>query len=98
MTEGDFQVALRNAVEQIVTDGGARLQVNGQLQNNGGVITTGGNLGLFGYTDTWTDTSAHIDGWLERYRMFWEERLDRLEEYLNTLQAETGAQQHSGPP
>jgi branched-chain amino acid transport system permease protein len=27
---------------------------------------TGGNLGLFGYTDTWTDASAHIDGWLER--------------------------------
>lgn len=27
---------------------------------------TGGNLGLFGYTDTWTEASAHIDGWLER--------------------------------
>jgi len=27
---------------------------------------TGGNLGLFGYTDTWTDASAQIDGWLER--------------------------------
>ena len=26
---------------------------------------TGGNLGLFGYTDTWTDASARIDGWLE---------------------------------
>ena len=24
------------------------------------------NLGLFGYTDTWTDASARIDGWLER--------------------------------
>ena len=27
---------------------------------------TGGNLGLFGYTQAWTDASAHIDGWLER--------------------------------
>lgn len=26
---------------------------------------TGGNLGLFGYTDTWTEASARIDGWLE---------------------------------
>lgn len=28
-----------------------------------------------------------VDDWLERYRRFWEERLDRLEDYLNTLQA-----------
>ncbi len=27
---------------------------------------TGGNLGLFGYSDEWTDASARIDGWLER--------------------------------
>lgn len=27
---------------------------------------TGGNLGLFGYTDEWTAASARIDGWLER--------------------------------
>ena len=27
---------------------------------------TGGNLGLFGYTETWTDASARIDGWLEQ--------------------------------
>jgi branched-chain amino acid transport system permease protein len=27
---------------------------------------TGGNLGLFGYTDSWTEASASIDGWLER--------------------------------
>lgn len=26
---------------------------------------TGGNLGLFGYGDAWTDASARIDGWLE---------------------------------
>lgn len=25
--------------------------------------------------------------WLERYRQFWEERFDRLDEYLRTLQA-----------
>ena len=29
-----------------------------------------------------------VDDWLERYRQFWEQRLDRLEDYLNTLQAE----------
>jgi DNA-binding transcriptional ArsR family regulator len=28
-----------------------------------------------------------VDGWLERYRMFWEERLDRLDAYLQELQA-----------
>jgi branched-chain amino acid transport system permease protein len=27
---------------------------------------TGGNLGLFGYTDSWTEASARVDGWLER--------------------------------
>lgn len=27
---------------------------------------TGGNLGLFGYTDSWTEASARIDGWLEK--------------------------------
>ncbi len=32
-----------------------------------------------------------VDDWLERYRQFWEERLDRIEDYLNTLQAETEA-------
>lgn len=26
--------------------------------------------------------------WLERYRQFWEQSLDRLEEYLNELQAQ----------
>jgi DNA-binding transcriptional ArsR family regulator len=30
-----------------------------------------------------------VDDWLERYRQFWEARLDRLEDYLNTLQAQT---------
>ena len=27
------------------------------------------------------------DDWLEEYRRFWEQRLDRLEDYLKTLQA-----------
>ncbi len=28
-----------------------------------------------------------VDEWLERYRRLWEERLDRLDDYLRTLQA-----------
>ena len=28
-----------------------------------------------------------LDEWLEQYRQFWEERLDRLDDYLKTLQA-----------
>ncbi|MDQ8730595.1 metalloregulator ArsR/SmtB family transcription factor [Bradyrhizobium sp. LHD-71] len=32
-----------------------------------------------------------VDDWLDRYRQFWEERLDRLEDYLNTLQAEAAS-------
>src|SRR6187431_1178160 len=28
-----------------------------------------------------------VDDWLERYRQFWEDRLDRLEIYLRELQA-----------
>ena len=28
-----------------------------------------------------------VDNWLERYRRLWEERFDRLEEYLKKLQA-----------
>ena len=28
-----------------------------------------------------------VDDWLERYRRLWEERLDRLEDYLRVLQA-----------
>jgi DNA-binding transcriptional ArsR family regulator len=38
-----------------------------------------------------------VDDWLERYRQFWEERLDRLEEYLNTLQAESTSQPSALP-
>src|SRR5258708_3390898 len=28
-----------------------------------------------------------VDDWLERYRRFWEERFDRLDDYLRKLQA-----------
>jgi len=28
-----------------------------------------------------------VDDWLERYRQLWEERLDRLDDYLHKLQA-----------
>jgi DNA-binding transcriptional ArsR family regulator len=28
-----------------------------------------------------------VDDWLESYRSLWEQRLDRLEDYLKTLQA-----------
>jgi DNA-binding transcriptional ArsR family regulator len=33
------------------------------------------------------DALKGVDHWLERYRRLWEERLDRLDEYLRTLQA-----------
>ena len=29
-----------------------------------------------------------VDDWLERYRRFWDARLDRLDDYLRTLQAQ----------
>ena len=31
-----------------------------------------------------------VDEWLERYRKLWEERFDRLDEYLRELQAKQG--------
>jgi len=33
------------------------------------------------------DALKGVDHWLERYRKLWEERFDRLDEYLRTLQA-----------
>src|SRR5438045_3361487 len=30
-----------------------------------------------------------VDDWLEEYRKLWEQRLDRLEDYLRTLQTES---------
>ena len=32
-----------------------------------------------------------VDDWLERYRKLWEQRLDRLEDYLRELQASESA-------
>ncbi|MBK8035419.1 MAG: winged helix-turn-helix transcriptional regulator [Chloroflexi bacterium] len=34
-----------------------------------------------------TEPLEEIDGWLETYRYLWNERLDRLDRYLNELQA-----------
>ncbi|HET9495490.1 MAG TPA: metalloregulator ArsR/SmtB family transcription factor [Chloroflexia bacterium] len=31
-----------------------------------------------------------VAGWLDKYRRFWDERFDRLEEYLRQLQQEEG--------
>src|ERR1700747_3665242 len=36
----------------------------------------------------------HAADWLDEYRRFWEESFDRLEEYLNALQAK--AKKHAG--
>jgi DNA-binding transcriptional ArsR family regulator len=33
------------------------------------------------------DALKDIDGWLEEYRRLWEERFDRLDDYLKELQA-----------
>jgi DNA-binding transcriptional ArsR family regulator len=33
------------------------------------------------------DALKEVDGWLEDYRRLWEERFDRLDAYLKTLQA-----------
>jgi DNA-binding transcriptional ArsR family regulator len=37
-----------------------------------------------------------VDDWLERYRRLWEERLDRLELYLEELQAKEGKETKRG--
>jgi DNA-binding transcriptional ArsR family regulator len=31
-----------------------------------------------------------VDDWLERYRRFWEQRFDQLDDYLKELQAKKG--------
>jgi DNA-binding transcriptional ArsR family regulator len=36
------------------------------------------------------DALKVVDTWLEEYRRLWEQRLDRLEAYLNELQAKEG--------
>jgi DNA-binding transcriptional ArsR family regulator len=37
-----------------------------------------------------------VAAWVENYRDFWEERLDRLDDYLNELQAEKGKEKKHG--
>lgn len=37
-----------------------------------------------------------VDDWLERYRRLWEERLDRLEDYLKELQAKEKKERKRG--
>jgi DNA-binding transcriptional ArsR family regulator len=40
-----------------------------------------------------------VDDWLERYRRFWDQSLDRLDDYLRELQAEEKApKQRPGKP
>ena len=37
-----------------------------------------------------------VDDWLERYRKLWEQRLDRLEDYLRELQAKEKTEKKRG--
>ena len=37
-----------------------------------------------------------VDDWLERYRRLWEERLDRLDDYLRELQAKEKTEKKRG--
>lgn len=37
-----------------------------------------------------------VDNWLERYRVLWEDRLDRLEDYLRELQAKDKTEKRRG--
>ena len=37
-----------------------------------------------------------VDGWLEHYRHFWDEPLDRLEDYLRDIQAKGKKEKKSG--
>jgi DNA-binding transcriptional ArsR family regulator len=39
-----------------------------------------------------------VDDWLEEYRRLWEQRLDRLEDYLRTLQADEQPSKESDRP
>jgi DNA-binding transcriptional ArsR family regulator len=42
------------------------------------------------------DALRGIDDWLERYRRLWEERLDRLEDYLREIQAKDKTEKKRG--
>jgi len=37
-----------------------------------------------------------VDAWLERYRRFWDESLDRLDAYLRQMQAEESKEKTRG--
>ncbi len=37
-----------------------------------------------------------VDGWLEKYRRFWDENFDRLDDYLRELQAQENSKEKSG--
>jgi DNA-binding transcriptional ArsR family regulator len=39
-----------------------------------------------------------VDDWFEEYRQLWEQRLDRLDDYLKTLQARDNADQPQAKP
>jgi DNA-binding transcriptional ArsR family regulator len=38
-----------------------------------------------------------VADWVEPYRQFWDERLDRLEDYLREIQGKEGDRERSGP-
>lgn len=42
------------------------------------------------------DALRGVDEWLERYRRLWEERLDRLEDYLREIQAKDKTEKKRG--
>ena len=42
------------------------------------------------------DALRGVDDWLERYRRLWEERLDRLEEYLREIQTKDKTEKRRG--
>jgi len=37
-----------------------------------------------------------VDDWVERYRTLWEERFDRLDDYLHELQSKEGREKNHG--
>ena len=45
-----------------------------------------------------TEPLKAATGWLEQYRQFWEESLDRLDDYLQTLQNESQTQEEPDAP
>ncbi len=41
------------------------------------------------YCEAQLDKLSEVSDWVEQYRKFWNEKLDALENYLNTLQAKS---------